>query len=65
MLTALPASLISIQIPMGSVSYGAWILLAFEVAGVWALAVFGINALFYRDKVLRLLKTLRKKLKTE
>lgn len=56
LLTVLPASLLSLLIPLRGVSYPAWILLAFEVAAVWAAVVLAVNLLFYREKLLRLLK---------
>ncbi len=55
-LTALPAGLLSSRIPLRTVSIGAWLLLALQVAGVWVLAGIGINCLFYREKVQRLVK---------
>lgn len=61
LLTALPASLLTLQLPLLRVSYGAWILLAFESAGLWALIALGVNLLFYREMTLRLFRAVFKK----
>ena len=62
-LTALPAGLLCSRISMRTVSVGAWLLLAAETAGLWALTAIGINWLFFGDKVKRLAEKGLKKLK--
>lgn len=46
------ASLATFKIPMLSVSYVSWFLLAIEVFGIWLIISIVINTIFYRERVL-------------
>ena len=47
-------------ISLVGVSYVWWAMLAVEVAAVWLVVIFGINMIFYRDRVKGLLTSLKK-----
>lgn len=51
LLTVLAASVFTVNIPLLSVSYQAWILQAAEVFLVWFIVIIVINILFYKDKL--------------
>ena len=51
-ITVIIASLATFKIPMLSVSYVSWFLLAIEVFGIWLIISFVINTIFYRERVL-------------
>lgn len=46
------------MITMQEVSYFAWIILALKTAAVWSLIAIAINIIFYRSKVLSIIKRL-------
>ena len=62
-ITVIIASLATFKIPLLSVSYHAWFIQAIEVLAIWCVIVFGINLLFYRDKLTVGLAKIRGKLK--
>lgn len=62
-ITVIIASLATFKIPLLSVSYHAWFIQAVEVLAIWCVIVFGINLLFYRDKLTVGLAKIRGKLK--
>lgn len=47
-------------IHMNSVSYLGWIIMAIKTAAVFIVVVIGINYLFYRERIMKLLKKIRK-----
>ena len=47
---------------MGTVSYLGWFINAVEVAIIWLVLMIVINLIFYKDKVLRLFNSVKKKL---
>ena len=51
-ITVIIASLATFKIPMLSVSYVSWFLLAIEVFGIWLIISIVINTVFYRERVL-------------
>lgn len=51
-ITVIIASLATFKIPMLSVSYVSWFLLAIEVFGIWLIISIVINTIFYRERVL-------------
>lgn len=51
-ITVIIASLATFKIPMLSVSYVSWFLLAIEVFGIWLIISIVINTIFYRESVL-------------
>ena len=51
-ITVIIASLATFKIPMLSVSYVSWFLLAIEVFGIWLIISILINTIFYRERVL-------------
>ena len=51
-ITVIIASLATFKIPMLSVSYVSWFLLAIEVFGIWLIISIIINTIFYRERVL-------------
>lgn len=53
-ITVLAGAAATIWITLSSVNYISWMILAVEVAIIWLLVVVGINAIFYRDKVVKL-----------
>lgn len=50
-LTVVIASIATFKIPMLSVTYGAWFLLAFEVFMIWMAIVVVINFVFYKNNI--------------
>lgn len=50
--TVIIASLATFKIPMLSVSYVSWFLLAIEAFGIWLIISIVINTIFYRERVL-------------
>ena len=44
------------MITMQEVSYFAWIILALKTTAVWSLIAIAINIIFYRSKMLRIIK---------
>lgn len=59
--TVIICGLVSSLFPMNSVSYFGWIINAVEVAVTWLVIMIIINAVFYRDKMLRMVKLVKKK----
>ena len=51
-ITVIIASLATFKIPMLSVSYVSWFLLAIEAFGIWLIISIVINTIFYRERVL-------------
>ena len=51
-ITVIIASLATFKIPMLSVSYASWFLLAIEAFGIWLIISIVINTIFYRERVL-------------
>lgn len=51
-ITVIIASLATFKIPMLSVSYVSWFLLAIEAFGIWLIISIVINTIFYRKRVL-------------
>lgn len=51
-ITVIIASIATFKIPMLSVSYVSWFLLAIEVFGIWLIISIVINTIFYRERVL-------------
>lgn len=51
-ITVIIASLATFKIPMLSVSYISWFLLAIEAFGIWLIISIVINTIFYRERVL-------------
>ena len=51
-ITVIIASLATFKIPILSVSYVSWFLLAIEAFGIWLIISIVINTIFYRERVL-------------
>ena len=48
-------------IKLGDVSYISWIWMAIPVVAIWSAVVGMINIIFYRDKIMQLIKTVKKR----
>lgn len=51
---ALIASALTYKFKMDNVTYASWAVLAVKVAFIWIFVILGINAVFYRDKIITL-----------
>lgn len=60
-MTVALCGLISSMFSMHSVSYFGWILNAVEVSSTWLIIMIIINAIVYRDKVLRMVSIVKRK----
>lgn len=49
------SSLITFRIPLENVNYVSWVCLAIVDALIWGAVIIGVNAIFYMDKVKRML----------
>ena len=58
-ITVIVASLATFKIPMLSVSYVSWFLLAIEVFAVWLVIAILINSVFYRERVLSMFRRVK------
>ena len=58
-ITVIVASLATFKIPMLSVSYVSWFLLAIEVFAVWLVIAILINSVFYRERVLSMFRMVK------
>lgn len=58
-LTVILASLLSTRFELEAVNYVAWMILAVKIAVIWAVVLAGVNLIFYREKLLRLLGSVR------
>ena len=58
-ITVIIASLATFKIPMLSVSYISWFLLAFEVFAIWLVISVLVNIVFYRERVLSVFKRIK------
>lgn len=58
-ITVIIASLVTFKIPMLSVSYVSWFLLAIEVFAVWLVIAILINSVFYRERVLSMFRRVK------
>lgn len=58
-ITVIIASLATFKIPMLSVSYVSWFLLAIEVFAVWLVIAILINSVFYRERVLSMFRRVK------
>lgn len=58
-ITVIVASLATFKIPMLSVSYVSWFLLAIEVFAVWLVIAVLINIVFYRERVLSMFRRVK------
>ena len=58
-ITVIVASLATFKIPMLSVSYVSWFLLAIEVFAIWLVISILINIVFYRERVLSLFRRVK------
>ena len=53
-ITAVSAALATFWIPMMSISYLSWILMAAEIAIIWIVIIVAFNIIFYKDKMAKL-----------
>ena len=60
-LTACLAAVSTFWIPMLSLSYQSWILMAVEIAGIWFLITLLVNYFVYKDKLIRLYDRIKTK----
>lgn len=58
-ITVIVASFATFKIPMLSVSYVSWFLLAIEVFAVWLVIAILINSVFYRERVLSMFRRVK------
>lgn len=58
-ITVIVASLATFKIPMLSVSYVSWFLLAIEVFAIWLVISILINIVFYRERVLSMFRRVK------
>lgn len=58
-ITVIIASLATFKIPMLSVSYASWFLLAIEVFAIWLVIAILINSVFYRERVLSMFRRVK------
>ena len=58
-ITVIIASLATFKIPMLSVSYVSWFLLAIEVFAIWLVIAVLINSVFYRERVLSMFRRVK------
>lgn len=58
-ITVIVASFATFKIPMLSVSYVSWFLLAIEVFAVWLVIAILINSIFYRERVLSMFRRVK------
>lgn len=58
-ITVIIASLATFKIPMLSISYISWFLLAFEVFAIWLVITFLVNVVFYRERVASMFKRIK------
>lgn len=58
-ITVIVASLATFKIPMLSVSYVSWFLLAIEVFAVWLVIAILINSVFYLERVLSMFRRVK------
>lgn len=58
-ITVIVASLATFKIPMLSVSYVSWFLLAIEVFAIWLVIAILINIVFYRERVLSMFRRVK------
>lgn len=58
-ITVIIASLATFKIPMMSVSYVSWFLLAIEVFTIWLVIAVLINIVFYRERVLSMFRRVK------
>ena len=58
-LTVILASLLSTRFELEAVNYVAWLILAVKIAVIWAVVLAGVNLIFYREKLLRLIGSVR------
>lgn len=58
-ITVVIASLATFKIPMLSVSYVSWFLLAIEVFAIWLVISILINIVFYRERVLSMFRRVK------
>lgn len=60
-LTVIIASMVTVKIPLCSVSYSGWFIRAAEVLSIWILIVLTINLIFYREKLSVLFSKVKRK----
>lgn len=58
-ITVIVASFATFKIPMLSVSYASWFLLAIEVFAIWFVIAILINSVFYRERVLSMFRRVK------
>lgn len=58
-ITVIVASFATFKIPMMSVSYVSWFLLAIEVFAIWLVIAILINSVFYRERVLSMFRRVK------
>lgn len=58
-ITVIIASLATFKIPMLSISYISWFLLAFEVFAIWFAIAVLVNIVFYRERVSSMFKRIK------
>ncbi|WP_295218821.1 sugar isomerase [Ruminococcus sp.] len=60
-ITVIIANLATFKIPMLSVSYVSWFLLAFEVFAIWLVIAVLVNVVFYRERISSMFKRIKGK----
>ena len=64
LITVTIAAILTFRIPLMSVSYLGWFVLAIIVALIWAFVIFVVNYFVYKDYVVQCMKKLKKRLFT-
>ena len=60
--TVVLCCLVSRLVSMTVVSYIAWIVNAIEVTVIWLVIIMVVNLIFYRDKMLKLINTVKSRM---
>lgn len=61
-ITVILCSIVSSVFTMMTVSYFGWIIIAIKVAVVWIVIIMVVNLIFYRDKMLKLINTVKSRM---